>query len=1081
MADKTRILANLISDNNLSVNTTTDYVGIGTTNPSDKLDVNGNVRIRSGLKDFYGNVGVAGSILVSTGAGVSWVNPTSSTVQGIQGTQATQGLQGLSNQGVQGIQGVPGPIGSSFTITNLINLLYSSETESSGSSDTSSIKSYSVAANSYNYILVESEVGIDATTVDAEWSFTLVYAGVTKETIPLRIANTGTGDQFKLRATIKYSEAFTSGGTVQLNVAAVGTAAGTWQVHSFRVYGVDDYLFGAGAQGAQGVQGLQGLQGTQGVQGLSNQGVQGLQGLQGIQGLQGNQGVQGLQGLQGTQGLQGNQGVQGLQGLQGVQGLQGNQGTQGVTGPVAGSANQIVYKNASNTATGNANFLFLDDSTVIVGAATSQGTANQKLQVTGGAYVSGSVGIGSTLPTTALDVNGVLSFSRNNNVRIGNTNTGGLLLGGGGIRNVSVGPFAGGSNSSGNDNVFIGQGAGYWNTTGSRNVYIGPLTSFSTGATTSEKVIIGSGYPTALASGSYFDAPSPLKDTQLAIGGVNAAFQTRYWIVGDENFNIGIGTTNPSDKLDVGGNVRIRSGLKDFYGNVGAAGSVLTVVGAGIGVSWTTPFAAGLQGNQGIQGLQGDQGLQGLQGTQGLQGNQGIQGLQGLQGTQGLQGNQGVQGLQGLQGTQGLQGNQGVQGLQGNQGVQGLQGNQGVQGLQGNQGTQGLQGNQGVQGLQGNQGAQGLQGNQGVQGFSNQGLQGIQGISGGGGGSGSLSVNNDTTSTSPIYVALSTATTGPIGFLTVSSTKFTFIPSTGTLTGVAATFTANPSATLSALNLSGSPSASNINRGIISVGTTVGFDDQGILGNFVADTEGYAQVIVQNKNASTSSSADVIVNNDRLLGALNYGDFGINSSGFTAAGPFTDPSGTYLYAAGGTVTIGTLDNFNIRFAANNTIAYYIDTNAVSYFGTSASSIVLTNPLAVFTDNVAGYSQIQIQNLSSAVTASVDYIASTDTATDTAEYIDLGINGSGYTTAGLWAAKDGYLYVQAPTTGNGGNLVLGTSGLAGRDIIFHTAGTAVTNERMRIKDAEVLIQDNVEVVSGSIYGKNLAAAYGMFIP
>ena len=43
---------------------------------------------------------------------------------------------------------------------------------------------------------------------------------------------------------------------------------------------------------------------------------------------------------------------------------------------------------------------------ILVGSATSTGTANQRLQVTGGAYVSGSVGIGTTNPTSKLQVVG---------------------------------------------------------------------------------------------------------------------------------------------------------------------------------------------------------------------------------------------------------------------------------------------------------------------------------------------------------------------------------------------------------------------------------------------------------------------------------------------------------------------------------------------------------------------------------------------------------------------------------------------------------------------------------------------------
>jgi hypothetical protein len=43
---------------------------------------------------------------------------------------------------------------------------------------------------------------------------------------------------------------------------------------------------------------------------------------------------------------------------------------------------------------------------VVIGSGTSTGTASQALQVTGGAYVSGSVGIGTTNPSTALSVSG---------------------------------------------------------------------------------------------------------------------------------------------------------------------------------------------------------------------------------------------------------------------------------------------------------------------------------------------------------------------------------------------------------------------------------------------------------------------------------------------------------------------------------------------------------------------------------------------------------------------------------------------------------------------------------------------------
>ena len=123
--------------------------------------------------------------------------------------------------------------------------------------------------------------------------------------------------------------------------------------------------------------------------------------------------------------------------------------------------------------------------------------------------------------------------------------------------NVAIGQSALGSISTGNQNVALGSSAGIGITTGNQNV------------------VIGFNQTTPILSGS----------NQLAIGAGNTA-----WIYGNSSYNVGIGTTNPSDRLDVsGGNIRLRSGLRDYYGTVGTAGSILTVVGAGLGVSWTNP------------------------------------------------------------------------------------------------------------------------------------------------------------------------------------------------------------------------------------------------------------------------------------------------------------------------------------------------------------------------------------------------------------------------------------------------------------------------------------------------------------
>lgn len=121
-----------------------------------------------------------------------------------------------------------------------------------------------------------------------------------------------------------------------------------------------------GIQGARGSQGITGRTGSQGAQGISGsavaQGAQGRQGTQGGQGTQGAgvQGTQGRQGLSGSAVAQGSQGAQGNNGSQGITGtgIQGTQGVQGNIGPIGGSANQVVYKNSSNIASGSSNLIF---------------------------------------------------------------------------------------------------------------------------------------------------------------------------------------------------------------------------------------------------------------------------------------------------------------------------------------------------------------------------------------------------------------------------------------------------------------------------------------------------------------------------------------------------------------------------------------------------------------------------------------------------------------------------------------------------------------------------------------------------
>jgi hypothetical protein len=111
-----------------------------------------------------------------------------------------------------------------------------------------------------------------------------------------------------------------------------------------------------------------------------------------------------------------------------------------------------------------------------------------------------------------------------------------------GVFNNFFGNNAGCSNNSGCDNSFFGHSAGSSNTNGSNNTFFGSNAGRSN-QTGSNNVVIGHNRQnTPILNGS----------NQLVIGS-----DANDWIYGNSSYNVGIGTTNPTSKLTVGGDMLI--------------------------------------------------------------------------------------------------------------------------------------------------------------------------------------------------------------------------------------------------------------------------------------------------------------------------------------------------------------------------------------------------------------------------------------------------------------------------------------------------------------------------------------------
>ena len=142
----------------------------------------------------------------------------------------------------------------------------------------------------------------------------------------------------------------------------------------------------------------------------------------------------------------------------------------------------------------------------------------------------------------------------------------------------------------------------------------------------------------------------------------------------------------------------------------------------------------------------------------------------------------------------------------------------------------------------------------------------------------------------------------PVGNTTPSTGVFTTLGATGSVTG----------STLGATgSVTGSASAGAVYYG------SLGYSDVQIIASWATTVNGYNQMVLQNTNAGASASTNFNVSNNLATMSTFYGEFGINSSGFTGTGAFSQASAVYLAAASSDLVIGTYASNPIHFVVNS--------------------------------------------------------------------------------------------------------------------------------------------------------------------
>lgn len=210
-------------------------------------------------------------------------------------------------------------------------------------------------------------------------------------------------------------------------------------------------------------------------------------------------------------------------------------------------------------------------------------------------------------------------------------------------------------------------------------------------------------------------------------------------------------------------------------------------------------------------------------------------------------------------------------------------------------------------------------------------------------------------------------------------------------------------------------------------------------GNFGIGTSSPNYMLHLHKS-SASSNWMQITNSSTGTGSYDGFFYGVTSSG----APEIWGEGDLSIVTGS----GTTNNYTMTLTEDGYVGINTSTFNATYpehLLVNAGSTGNTNyqNVIVGKGNTNSYAQLNIQNNSSGTAASSDVVATANNGSETVNFIDMGINGSGNTSSGvIGGANTAYLY----STGN--DFAIG-NGTSSKDLVFFTTTSGTYTERARV--------------------------------